>query len=275
MCVFCVVPPNVTPTKTMLEDSALNNPDGFGFAIAIPSEQRIHVEKTMNADTSISRFLEMRAKYPQGYAIWHARIATHGSVTVDNCHPFYVAYDNRTVLFHNGVLPIDEPKGDKRSDTRIFAEDILPAIGGLKSLDNDNVFKLVEGFANGSKLAFLTVDPTSKHELYMVNDHLGFTDSSGVWWSNRTCYLATPNYYSPKYDYYDIGLTKNSSIKDDEFTIECLVCGGYVVIDEYTHNTFYCETCGCCFECTSHHSDCLCYIPTSSKTDSIGWSHGL
>lgn len=271
MCVFCVVPPNVTPTRTMLEDSALNNPDGFGFAITIPSEQRIHVEKTMNADTSISRFLEMRAKYPQGYAIWHARIATHGSVTVDNCHPFYVANDNRTVLFHNGVLPIDEPKGDKRSDTRIFAEDILPAIGGLKSLDNDNVFKLVEGFATGSKLAFLTVDPTSEHELYMVNDHLGFKDVSGVWWSNRTCYILPTTKYG---GYYDIGLTKNSVAKDEEFGAECYMCSTYHVFDENTENVWYCEACGCCFECLSHNDDCLCYMPTSSTARDIGWSHG-
>ena len=60
MCMLCVIPPNVIPSLEKLENSALNNPDGFGFAIVIPNEKRIHAERTMNADTSISRFMEMR-----------------------------------------------------------------------------------------------------------------------------------------------------------------------------------------------------------------------
>ena len=70
MCMLCVIPPNVIPSREKLENSALNNPHGFGFAIVVPSENRIHSERTMNADTSINRFLEMRAKYPEGYAMW-------------------------------------------------------------------------------------------------------------------------------------------------------------------------------------------------------------
>jgi hypothetical protein len=57
MCMLCVIPPNVIPSRDKLEASALNNPHGFGFAIIIPSENRIHSERTMNADTSINRFL--------------------------------------------------------------------------------------------------------------------------------------------------------------------------------------------------------------------------
>ena len=69
MCMLCVVPPNVIPSREKLENSALNNPHGFGFAIVIPSEKRIHVERTMNADTSIARFIKMRGIYPEGYAM--------------------------------------------------------------------------------------------------------------------------------------------------------------------------------------------------------------
>jgi predicted glutamine amidotransferase len=271
MCVFCVVPPNVIPTKTILEDSALNNPDGFGFAICIPSENRIHVEKTMNADTSISRFLEMRTKYPQGYAMWHARIATHGSVTVDNCHPFYVANDNRTVLFHNGVLPIDEPKGDTRSDTRIFAEDILPAIGGVKSLDNDKVFTLVEGFATGSKLAVMTLDPEAKHQVYMINENAGFYASDGIWWSNTTCYLSY-NYGKSKYSYdgyFGMGLTKDDKVEGH--FLECFVCDSYIPFG-LAEDINKCFTCGSCYECGTYYKECLCYSPKSSKAKDIGWS---
>jgi hypothetical protein len=57
MCMLCVIPPHVVPSLDKLENSALNNPHGFGFAIAVPSEQRIIVERTMNADESINAVL--------------------------------------------------------------------------------------------------------------------------------------------------------------------------------------------------------------------------
>ena len=87
MCMLCVIPPNVIPSREKLENSALNNPHGFGFAIVVPSENRIHSERTMNADTSINRFLEMRAKYPEGLHITYTLA-------------YSFLYDYRTVSFH-------------------------------------------------------------------------------------------------------------------------------------------------------------------------------
>jgi glutamine amidotransferase len=149
---LCVIPPNVIPSEDKLVASALNNPHGFGFAILVPSENRIIVERTMNPDESISRFMELRRQYMESFAMWHARYATLGDKNVSNCHPFKVGDDPLTYLGHNGHLPIVEPKGDKRSDTRIFAEDLLPRIGGVASLDNEQVYNLIEEFTSGSKV---------------------------------------------------------------------------------------------------------------------------
>jgi len=234
-----------------LENSALNNPDGFGFAIVIPSENRIHVERTMNADASISRFLEMREKYPEGYATWHARFATHGSLTVDNCHPFQVGVGNtQTYLAHNGVLPVIEPQGDKRSDTRIFAEDILPAIGGVTSLDNEQVWNILEDFTQGSKVVILTVDPRAKHQCYLLHENKGWKDSSGVWWSNQSCYLtmsartATP---------FGFGLKDDSTEK----WVDCDTCESFFEISQMIDG--YCKQCGTCVDCKTYVTECLCY----------------
>jgi glutamine amidotransferase len=254
---LCVIPPNVTPTREKLENSALNNPDGFGFAIVIPSENRIHVERTMNADASITRFLEMREKYPEGYATWHARYATHGTTTVDNCHPFQVGIGNtQTYLAHNGMLPVIEPTGDTRSDTRIFAEDILPTIGGVTSLDNEQVWNLLEDFTNGSKIVILTVDPRAKHQCYLLHENKGWKDSSGVWWSNQSCYLAATTFASP----YSYGL------KDDkaENYIDCDTCE--TVFEASQMIDGYCKQCGSCVDCKAYVTECLCYTgSTSSK----------
>ena len=265
MCMLCVIPPNVIPSREKLENSALNNPDGFGFAIVIPSENRIHVERTMNADASITRFLEMREKYPEGYATWHARYATHGTVNVDNCHPFQVGIGNtQTYLAHNGILPVLEPTGDTRSDTRIFAEDILPTIGGVTSLDNEQVWNILEDFTQGSKVVILTIDPRAKHQCYLLHENKGWKDASGVWWSNYSCHLTSPTttFTSP----YSYGL------KDDkaEKWVECDTCETFFEVSHMQDG--YCMQCGTCIDCKTYVTDCLCYSKdTRNKKDMGKW----
>jgi len=257
MCMLCLVPPYVIPSREKLENSALNNPHGFGFAIVIPSENRIHAERTMNADTSINRFIEMRSKYLEGYALWHARLATHGSTTVDNCHPFKVGGDERTYLAHNGILPIIEPTGDMRSDTRIFAEDLLPAIGGVSALDNVQVMNLIEDFTSGSKVAILTVDTRAQWQAYLIHENKGTKDSTGTWWSNDSCYLPTSSarsWYSVKP--IDFGVNDTGDY--------CMVCDTAVEIG-YDSDPNYCETCSSCYSCYCRKGDCLCYQRATNK----------
>jgi len=276
MCMLCVVPPNVIPSREMLENSALNNPHGFGFAIVIPNEKRIHVERTMNADTSINRFIEMRGKYPEGYAMWHARFATHGTTTVDNCHPFKVGKDERTYLAHNGILPIIEPNGDTRSDTRIFAEDLLPAIGGVASLDNPQVQNLIEDFTTGSKVCVLTVHPDARFQCYLFHEEKGWRDDTNVWWSNDTCYLPKPYTYSGDNKWYSkqpLGfLTKHDAEEEINF-YECKVCELAVSEDELWETNLgddYCPQCGSCYQCNAYMTDDLCY--KGSNSDAKWWA---
>ena len=276
MCMLCVIPPNVIPSREKLENSALNNPHGFGFAIVIPSENRIHVERTMNADTSINRFLEMRGRYPEGYATWHARFATHGTTTVDNCHPFRVGKDERTYLAHNGILPIVEPQGDTRSDTRIFAEDLLPAIGGVASLDNPQVQNLIEDFTTGSKVVVLTVHPDAKYQCYLFHKEKGWEDESGVWWSNDSCYLPKPYVYKESTNWYSkqpLGfLTKHEADEAINF-YECKVCELAVSEDELWESELsddYCPQCGSCYQCNAYMSEDLCY--KGSNSDAKWWA---
>lgn len=138
----------------------------------------------MSAKRSIARFLMFRRQYPDSYAIWHSRIATHGVKNEANCHPYQVGADGLTYLAHNGVLDVDMAQDDRRSDSRVFAEEILPILGGVSSLDNGTVFAMVSKWASGSKLAILTLDPRAKHRLYIINERAGTWDDHKVWWSN-------------------------------------------------------------------------------------------
>jgi predicted glutamine amidotransferase len=281
MCMLCVIPPNTVPSRDKLENSALNNPDGFGFAIVIRKENRIHTETTMNADTSINRFLEMRQKYPEGYAMWHARMATHGSVNVDNCHPFKVGDDSRTYLGHNGVLNVLHRKDDKRSDTRIFAEDILPKIGGVSALDDDQIFNMLEDYTAGSKVCILTLDPKAKAECYLLNEKAGKIDDTGVWWSNDSCDL---DYYGNKWysrnslnhlwqdDYYKQSVAgdtvRNPNTKDCDagsVSYACVICSQEYDEEGYAASGGQCFYCGSCLECNMTKTECDCYTPLSQR----------
>lgn len=266
MCMLCVVPPNVLPSREKLTYSAINNPDGFGFAIVVQSERRIIVEHTMNPDDAVNRFLEMRAKYPDDYALWHARYATHGTTNLANCHPFYVV-DDQTVLAHNGVLPIDIPAGDTRSDTRIFTEDVLAPMGGVKALDNPHMYNMIEEYTSGSKLCILTVDPRAEYQMYLIHSDKGAEDESKVWWSNDSCkadygysrWIPSKAYDSfyPSYDHYGMEV---------EGVFPCVSCHAFVD-DDRLEKDAVCPMCLTCQWCDMHTEICMCYKPTGKLPD--------
>ena len=271
MCLLVVCSPNSTPKREDLNAGACHNPHGFGFAIE--ADGKIISVRGMSAKKIIKQFLELRKQYPNGYAMWHARIATHGVKNEDNCHPFKVGGSDLTYLAHNGILDVPIPHGDKRSDTRILAEDTLPRIGGVSALDDDVVWTMVSKWASGSKIAVLTVDPSAKETMYIVNEKLGSWDNEGVWWSNQN-HKPKPaiNYYST-YEAYKKPMVVTHL--DEDYTItdyspkldECPYC--YAIVD-FDENPYYCDMCQTCYDCEIELTGCMCYVPTnkwSSKQD--------
>jgi glutamine amidotransferase len=265
-----VCEPHSTPKKEELHTAACKNPHGFGYAII--AGDKIISNRGMSAKKIIKEFLEVRAQYPEGYAMWHARYATHGVKNEKNCHPFKVGGSDLTYLAHNGMLDITPPKEDKRSDTRIFAQHWLPSIGGVSALDNPYMLELISGWADYNKICVLTVDPAAEYHMYLINEHLG-TWVNGIWWSNdgykpavhKTTTTATTSYNhwkEPDYEYH------NTYPKDEwlEYTEECIWC------DEPTDisvEPFFCMNCNKCFECGTETMSCLCYNPDKEYFESI------
>ena len=254
MCLLVVCNPNSTPSKDELTTGACKNPHGFGFAIDTGSG--IISERSMSAKKSIRRFLELREQYPDGYAMWHARYATHGVKNELNCHPFKVSGEHDTYLAHNGVLDILIPKGDRRCDTRIMAEELLPRLGGVSALDDDYVYDMISSWSNGNKIAVMTNDPSAQYKIYIINESAGSWDSNGIWWSNNS-HQPTPIITNThEHSVYDIVVSDGHFGYDEKF--ECPNCASLIDLWE---SELYCLICECCFDCSAQFLDCLCYNP--------------
>lgn len=273
MCLLVVCKPGAIPKSHDLHNGACSNPHGFGFAIV--ADGKIITERSMSAKKSIRRFLELREQYPNGFAMWHARYATHGVKNEANCHPFQVGDDPDTYLAHNGVLDNFIDKGDKRSDTRVFAEDTLPKIGGVEALNDTNVLHMVESWASGSKIAVLTVNPKAEYEMYLLNGHLGTWDEDGVWWSNsshkRTVYVAPKQVATPvtpvesDEEFWEKQEMYADKASYDPSTVDiCPMCEAMIDIE---NSADMCEFCASCLMCFQLPSDCDCYDPKRRTHD--------
>lgn len=259
MCLLVVASPNSTPKKKDLECASCNNPHGFGFAVITPNG--IVTGRGMSSKKVIKQFLEVRKEFPNSYAMFHARFATHGVKNEENCHPFAVPYSNGdTYLAHNGVLDISISAGDRRSDTRIFAEDTLPTMGGVTALDDDHVWAMVSKWALGSKIVIFTLDPRAKSECYIINESAGHWDDEGMWWSNSTYKEST---WSSSV--FAMPSVRSSNAFNDSSWAEA-ECSSCLAIPFQDSNPYYCEMCMACYDCNGQYNDtCLCWTPEKDR----------
>ncbi len=169
MCLLVVSSPNSTPRKKDLDNASCNNPHGFGYAVI--AGNKIITGKGMNSKKVIKEFLEVRKQYPNSYAMYHARFATHGVKNDENCHPFKVDGSDLTYLAHNGILDVHIEPTDKRSDTRIFAET------GVKDLFK-HILHLVCKYQDKERIVrmrgkFVSIDPREWSNEYDLTVNVG------------------------------------------------------------------------------------------------------
>lgn len=144
MCVIIVCPKGVEiPSLRELRAAFATNPDGAGFVCKSRHYKSLHFG---------AFYRQLKKRDINEACIIHFRLATHGSVCVKNCHPFY----NKRVWFaHNGVLPIKSV--NNQTDSQIFFnETVRPLITefGFNSL----VFKTEMtriAYATGSRFAVM------------------------------------------------------------------------------------------------------------------------
>lgn len=258
MCMASYFPPNKIPGRDRLLNGAELNPDGHGFAI-VTGDRRIITQKSMDGPWLVNEFMRQRVKHPEGPAAFHSRIATSGRVDITGCHPFKVGQDNRTVLIHNGIL--FNPKESDRSDTRIFAEDMLPRMG---SLDKAKRIRHIEQWiGRGNKMVVLTVNPARRRTSYILNESAGIWTDDGEWHSN---YDYEGRWWNDDQYVYASGGTgkagKPTTIRYGNSAFACNVCGSY---DAVSLADSVCEVCNACNDCRMNIMHCMCYVPSSQR----------
>jgi len=161
MCVICYKPRGVkAPSFPLLKKMAAANPHGFGFV----------------SESACYRTLEFYEFYKQlkkvsvnENCIIHFRWATHGSVKIENCHPFF--YDG-IYFAHNGVLPIDS-ENDMTDSEICFRRYIAPAIKRYGVTRAENA---INAHRFNSRFAIMT-----DGEVYLYGEFLTY---KGLFFSN-------------------------------------------------------------------------------------------
>jgi len=149
------------------------NNDGCGFAVRVKGQ--ILIKKGMWA---FEEFWKRFKPYMQYEAIIHFRMASMGTITAENCHPF--ALKGGGALIHNGHM--DAYGSKSQSDTAHWVDQVLnPLLATYPgALSQPAILRLLEDSIGRSKMVILTAQ-----EALILNEELGHTEA-GVWYSNSS-----------------------------------------------------------------------------------------
>lgn len=151
MCCILYIPSGEkTPPITILKTIHRANPHGIGFVDADGNSL-----KTLD----LSCFLQaVKQRHTDAACIIHFRLATHGSISEKNCHPFH---DTATDIWfaHNGVLPIVS-KNDMTDSEIFFREVFIPILNEVYDGDIDapGLWQFVDRRRGSSRFIFMHGD---------------------------------------------------------------------------------------------------------------------
>lgn len=149
MCIVVVSPKGQDfPSVDKIQNCVRTNPDGF--AMSWNEHGKVKAYKTMDAYAIIDFYKKFIAKHnPKTTGlVFHARIATHGSKNIKNCHCWI---SDGLSFAHNGILDVAN-RGDM-TDSETFFQDIFLPI--YRSCGWDGARKAINACIGYSKFAFI------------------------------------------------------------------------------------------------------------------------
>lgn len=176
MCIIALKPEKVAFSKNQLKIMWDSNPDGAGFMYAEGGEVQI-VKGLMTLD---ALYDAIEAVGSHRKLVIHFRVKTHGAVSQELTHPFWIS-KGTLAMVHNGVIrPLVNETSEKESDTAVFARKLSAAYHNVAmAIKHDFHRDMLEAYIGYSKMVFMD----GAGETFILNEHLGEWHEN-VWYSN-------------------------------------------------------------------------------------------
>lgn len=180
----------------IVEKCFVANPDGFSMAWNQNGELKVFKTMDMNEALDKYRALTQELNAAETGMIIHARIKSHGSIKLENCH----CWEHNGVAFaHNGILRNIRNRDDMTDSETFFRDFFIPAWDGVSFEfalklsravigDSNNKFALIN--ANGE--VFLT-DGDAAYTRYTK---LAFPGCRGKIYFSNTIWMPHNHYSS-------------------------------------------------------------------------------
>lgn len=190
MCVAIYSPKGKQVPNDMLFAGFSINRDGAGFAYVDKKEKKVVIRKGfMTYNPFQKAYAEACAANPDTPFIVHMRIRTAGDTNQNNTHPFAI---KGGAMIHNGGFfspggKYAGPQGDRKSDTRVFAENLHNILTYEDVVAAEKEILAAVGTHN--KMVFLYDDARA----HIMNEKHGIWIDD-IWYSNGSCrvYNTTP-----------------------------------------------------------------------------------
>ena len=183
MCIIILKPAKIVLSRERLHTCWKGNPHGAGFMYSEDGEVKV-VKGLMTFEEFWKAIEEVG---PARKLVMHFRIKTHGAVSQELTHPFWIR-ESKLAMVHNGIISAcANAASEKESDTAVFARRFGTSYANpLLAVKNPFHRDMLEAYIGYSKLVFM--DETG--ETYILNEKMGTWDA-GVWYSN-THYKESP-----------------------------------------------------------------------------------
>ena len=188
MCIICIKNRGVNfPTVERVQAMCDNNSDGFSIVIS-DGVNKPKINKTLNKERFLTIYRKVLREYdPETTTMFiHARIKTHGTQRIENCHGWK---EHGVIFAHNGILSVKNR--DDMTDSETYFRDIFStafAVGGW-----DMAERTINAVIGTSKFVFMEDNGDIKHYGCYIKD------DNGVLYSNSS-YTPRPKYESPYYN---------------------------------------------------------------------------
>lgn len=230
MCIIAIKPREVAyPSYKRVRTMCENNSDGFAIVWHVKGEP-VRNYRTLNEKKFLKKYNEITSKYKaKDVSLFiHARIKTHGTQKLENCHGWIE--DKIGLAFaHNGILSIKNR--DDMTDSETFFRDIFAPvfeIGGWEAGE-----RAIKACIGTSKFCFMDMYGNIVHFGNYLKGDDGVLYSNDSYmehtWGRYGTYCGVHGYQSrwDKWDRYFDGKDKKSESKKEEKSLASLATTGY------------------------------------------------